>query len=77
MRPKDEYDRPYKYAIYFTWEDDGTQDSFNVCDAKEREKNIMAMIEAGDFRYIGWCRIYASGEYGRIKDVVGDYRTDY
>lgn len=66
----------YKYAIYFTW-NDGTQDSFNVSCAKERDADIREMRNRKDFRYIGWCRIYASGEYGRITDVVGDYRTDY
>lgn len=65
-----------RYAVYFTW-NDGTQDSFNVQDAKERDFNIREMKSRKDFRYIGWCRIYTSGEYGGIKDVVGDYRTDY
>ena len=38
----------YRYAIYFTW-NDSTEDSFNVCDAKERDINIKDMIKRGDF----------------------------
>ena len=54
----------YRYAIYFTW-NDGFEDSFNVVDAKERDKNIRDMIKRGEFKEIRYCRIYASGEYGR------------
>ena len=58
-----------KYAVYFTW-NDGTEDSFNVLDAKERDLNIKDMIRRGDFKEIRYCRIYASGEYGREIKVL-------
>lgn len=58
----------YKYAIYFTW-NDGTEDSFNVYDARERDINIREMINRKDFKRISYCRIYASGEYGIDKVV--------
>jgi len=60
----------YKYAIYFTW-NDGFEDSFNVADAKERDMNIRDMIKRGEFKEIRYCRIYASGEYGREIKVLG------
>lgn len=53
----------YRYAVYFTW-NDGTEDSFNVYSAKERDMNIKEMIERGDFKKISWCKIYSNGEYG-------------
>ena len=53
----------YRYAIYFTWKD-GTEDTFNVETAKERDTNIKDMVKRGDFKKISWCRIYSSGEYG-------------
>lgn len=59
----------YKYAIYFTW-NDGTEDSFNVLDAKQRDMNIKAMIDRKDFKSISYCRIYASGEYGKHKVIL-------
>ena len=56
-----------KYAIYFTW-NDGFEDSFNVSSANERDMNIKNMIARKEFKSISYCRIYASGEYGkRIK----------
>ena len=58
-----------KYAVYFTWKD-GTEDSFNVTSAKDRDFNIRSMIERDDFISISWCRIYASGEYGKITKVL-------
>lgn len=57
-----------KYAIYFTWKD-GTEDSFNVLSAKERDLNIKDMIRRGDFTEITFCPIYSSGEYGARKRV--------
>ena len=59
----------YRYAIYFTW-NDGFEDSFNVYDAEERDLNIKNMIERRDFKEISWCRIYASGEYGKRIQVL-------
>ena len=59
----------YRYAIYFTW-NDGFEDSFNVYDAEERDLNIKNMIERRDFKKISWCRIYASGEYGKRIQVL-------
>ena len=58
----------YRYAVYFTW-NDGTEDSFNVYDAKERDINIREMINRKDFKRISYCRIYADGEYGVDKVV--------
>jgi len=56
-----------RYAVYFIW-NDGTEESFNAADAKDRDVNIKDMIERGDFKEISYCRIYANGEYGkRIK----------
>jgi len=59
----------YRYAIYFTW-NDGTEDSFNVYDAQERDLNIKEMKVRGDFKSISWCKIYANGEYGRTNKVL-------
>lgn len=59
----------YSYAIYFTW-NDGTEDSFNVYDAQERDLNIKEMTARGDFKEISYCKIYANGEYGRHKRVL-------
>lgn len=56
----------YGYAIYFIW-NDGFEDSFNVASAKERDLNIKEMISRDDFKEIGYCRIYADGEYGVFK----------
>ena len=59
-----------KYAIYFTWKD-GTNDSFNVESAKERDMNIIDMLSRPqDIKAISYCRIYASGEYGSRKIVL-------
>lgn len=52
-----------KYAIYFTW-NDGTEDSFDVNDAKERDMNIKLMIEEKEFRRISYSKKYANGEIG-------------
>lgn len=60
----------YRYAVYFTWKDDGMQDSFNVYDAKERDFNIKDMIQRKDFKEISYCRIYANGEYGKHIKVL-------
>lgn len=59
----------YRYAIYFTW-NDGTEDSFNVYSAKERDMNIKEMIDRGDFKAISWCKIYSNGEYGMTHKVL-------
>ncbi|MDY3305171.1 MAG: hypothetical protein SOW78_13045 [Clostridia bacterium] len=59
----------YRYAIYFTW-NDGVEDAINVSSAKERDMNIKDMIERKDFKSISYCRIYASGEYGKTKIVL-------
>lgn len=56
-----------KYAVYFTW-NDGTEDAFNVKNAKDRDMNIKEMIERKEFKSIAWCHIYVNGEFGkRIK----------
>ena len=58
-----------RYAVYFIW-NDGTEDSFNVDSAKERDLNINEMIARKEFKRISYCRIYANGEYGKIKYVL-------
>lgn len=58
-----------KYAVYFTW-NDGFEDAFNVDSAKERDMNIKEMIERKDFKEIRFCKIYASGEYGKETKVL-------
>ena len=58
-----------RYAVYFIW-NDGTEDSFNVDSAKERDLNINEMIARKEFKRICYCRIYANGEYGKIKYVL-------
>lgn len=65
----------YKYAVYFTW-NDGFEDSFNVYDAKERDLNIKNMIQRGEFKEISYCRIYASGEYGKTIKVKMEERKN-
>lgn len=59
-----------RYAVYFTWKDDGTQDTFNCEDARERDMNIREMLSKNEFSKIEWCRIYKSGEYGPRKRVL-------
>lgn len=59
----------YNYAIYFTW-NDGTEDSFNVFNAKERDENIAEMIKSGNFKEIYFCKIYRYGEYGKRVKVL-------
>lgn len=54
-----------KYAIYFTWKDDGFKDTFNVDNAQDRDMNIKDMIQRGEFSEISYCKIYADGEYGK------------
>ena len=49
---------------------DGTEDSFNVDSAEERDMNIKEMITRGEFKHISYCRIYANSEYGKIKYVL-------
>lgn len=58
-----------RYAIYFTW-NDGTEDSFNVDNAKERDLNIKEMLERHDFKYISFCKIYKNGEHGKLKKAL-------
>jgi hypothetical protein len=54
-----------KYAVYFTWNDDGTRDSINCDNALDRDLNLKELIKRKEFSDICWCKIYASGEYGR------------
>lgn len=56
-----------RYAIYFTW-NDGTEDTMNVNDAKDRDLNIKSMVKRNEFLSISYCKIYRNGEYGlRVK----------
>lgn len=59
----------YRYAIYFIW-NDGFEDSFNARSAEERDSNIQEMINRKEFKSIEYCRIYASGEYGKHIKVL-------
>lgn len=58
-----------RYAIYFIWKD-GTEDTFNTQNAKERDLNIQDMKSRNDFKSISYCRIYANGEYGKHIKVL-------
>lgn len=58
-----------RYAVYFVW-NDGIEDSFNVDSAKERDMNIKEMIARKEFKSISYCKIYANGEYGKMKYIV-------
>ena len=58
-----------KYAVYFTWKD-GTEDTFTAGSAKERDLNINNMVRRDEFKKISYCRIYASGEYGKKINVI-------
>jgi len=57
-----------KYAIYFTWLD-GTEDSFNVDTAKYRDENINNLLNRKSFKYIAYCPIYRTNEYGKRRVV--------
>lgn len=63
----------YRYAVYFRWKGEHLPDSFNVYTAAERDENIREMKSRGDFEWIAWCRIYASGEYGVHHTVLGKW----
>lgn len=59
-----------RYAIYFTWREDDTSDSFNVSSAKERDINITEMLKRQEqFSKISYCPIYANEEYGKTTVV--------
>lgn len=57
-----------RYAVYFTW-NDGTDDSFNVDNAEERDLTIKNLINRKEFKRIRYCKIYSSGEYGDFVKV--------
>ena len=54
-----------RYAIYFTWKDDGFADTCNANSARERDGYIDDMINRNQFSEISYCKIYANGEYGK------------
>lgn len=58
-----------KYSIYFTW-NDNFKDCVNVNSAEERDLTIRDMVKRKEFKEISYCKIYANGEYGKIKEVV-------
>lgn len=58
-----------KYAIYFIW-NDGFKDSDTCNNAKLRDLAIKDMLVRGEFKYIAYSCIYASGEYGKRKVVL-------
>lgn len=59
-----------RYAIYYTWKDDNSRDTFNADNAKERDMNIRNLISRNKFKDISYCPIYANGEYGIRKKVL-------
>lgn len=61
--------RKHKYVIHFTW-NDGTEDSFNVDSAKDRDLNIKNMLFRNEFKSISYNKIYSSGEYGKRKVIL-------
>lgn len=52
-----------RYTIYFIW-NDGTEDSFNVTNAKDRDFNINEMLKSREYRSISYCKLYSDGEHG-------------
>lgn len=54
-----------KYAIYFTWKNNGQRDSVIENTAKKRDEDIKDLIERGEFTEIAYARIYTNGEYGK------------
>ncbi len=58
-----------KYAVYYQWIEDDIEDAFNVENAKERDFCIKDMLLREEFKNITYCPIYASGEYGKLKEV--------
>lgn len=65
-----------KYVVYFTWLDDGFEDSCIVEGAELRNLFIKNMKKDGNMSVICWSKIYASGEYGKrhyeLGGVVGE-----
>lgn len=39
-----------RYAIYYTWKDDNSRDTFNADNAKERDMNIRNLISRNKFK---------------------------
>lgn len=58
-----------KYAIYFTW-NDGTEDSFDAINKKDRNLNIKQMIARKEFSSISYAKKYANGEIGKRIDCM-------
>ena len=58
-----------KYAVYFTYKDDGFNDTFNIENSKYRYKEIRHMIKRKMFSEISYSKIYKNGEYGKRKIV--------
>lgn len=57
-----------RYVIYYTWKD-GTNDSFIVDNAKERDLHLKNLLLRNEFKSISYCCIYADGEYANRKYV--------
>jgi hypothetical protein len=53
-----------RYAIYFKWKDDGTEDSINVNGSQELKSNIKEFEKAdSETKIISISKIYSNGEY--------------
>ena len=58
-----------KYAIYFTYKG-GTEETFDVYDAKTRDWNINEMTARKGFTNISYCKVYTNGEHGERKEIA-------
>ena len=59
-----------RYAVYFTWKNDGFKDSFIAADRNDRDVNIRQMLDRKEFKEISYCKIYKNGEYGKHVNVL-------
>lgn len=63
-----------KYAIFYTYNVDGTKDTFCIKNAKQRDKCIQNMLKSGYYKNIHYCPIYKTGKLGQ--NVYIRNRTD-
>lgn len=60
-----------KYAIYWTWKEDGQKDSDNVTGRKQLDSFLSDLLSRKElFSEICYCKIYANGEYGIECDLL-------
>ncbi|MCM1236971.1 MAG: hypothetical protein NC489_43400 [Ruminococcus flavefaciens] len=58
------------YAIFFTWADDGTEDTFDATSAKQRDAAIKNMINRKEFSEISYQAKYKNGDRGKTIKVL-------